>query len=416
MIPVCLYFQVHQPLPAAPLQLLRRRARAPLLRRRRATARSSLASAERCYLPATAMLERLLERHPRFAVSFSLSGCLLEQLRDVGAGGPRGVPPPGLGGARARRVPRRDVAPLARLARLAGGVRRAGRAPPPGGPRDASAQEPRVFRNTELIYSDALAAFLEEQGYRGRAGRRRRAAARGRARARRVYRAATPRGLPLLLRDYRLSDDIAFRFSNRSWTRVAADAGEVRPLDLARRGRRRVALHGFRDLRRAPAAARPASSSSSRTGSDRRLARRGAAFLTPSEAIARLPAGDTTVGPADALLGRRGPGRLGLAGQRPPARRARSGSSRSKAASRPRGSGARCRRLPEAVDLGPLLLHGDQVRRATGRCTPTSRPYESPYEAYIAFMHVLSDLERRLPRPRGRPSAATEPARPAARA
>ena len=34
---------------------------------------------------------------------------------------------------------------------------------------------------------------------------------------RHVYRASTPKGLPLLLRDYRLSDDIAYRFSNRSW-------------------------------------------------------------------------------------------------------------------------------------------------------------------------------------------------------
>jgi alpha-amylase len=32
-------------------------------------------------------------------------------------------------------------------------------------------------------------------------------------------------------------------------------------------------------------------------------------------------------------------------------------------------------------------------------------PYESPYEAYIAYVHVLSDLERRLPR-RGRTAAA----------
>ena len=27
-------------------------------------------------------------------------------------------------------------------------------------------------------------------------------------------------------------------------------------------------------------------------------------------------------------------------------------------------------------------------------------PYESPYEAYMGFMHIVSDLERRLPRPR----------------
>jgi alpha-amylase len=35
-------------------------------------------------------------------------------------------------------------------------------------------------------------------------------------------------------------------------------------------------------------------------------------------------------------------------------------------------------------------------------------PYESPYEAYIAYMHVLSDLERRLPR-RSRGATADAP-------
>ena len=42
-------------------------------------------------------------------------------------------------------------------------------------------------------------------------------------------------------------------------------------------------------------------------------------------------------------------------------------------------------------------------------------PYESPYEAYIAYMHVLSDLERRLPRKsRGASLEAAEAARPSA--
>jgi len=33
-------------------------------------------------------------------------------------------------------------------------------------------------------------------------------------------------------------------------------------------------------------------------------------------------------------------------------------------------------------------------------------PYESPYEAYMAFVHVVTDLERRLLRPRSAPIAA----------
>ena len=41
-------------------------------------------------------------------------------------------------------------------------------------------------------------------------------------------------------------------------------------------------------------------------------------------------------------------------------------------------------------------------------------PYESPYEAYIAFMHVLSDLERRLSGRRRGPGLAAETPRAAA--
>ena len=42
-------------------------------------------------------------------------------------------------------------------------------------------------------------------------------------------------------------------------------------------------------------------------------------------------------------------------------------------------------------------------------------PYESPYEAYIALMHVLSDLERRLPRPHRRAASFAAPTSPAPR-
>ena len=41
-------------------------------------------------------------------------------------------------------------------------------------------------------------------------------------------------------------------------------------------------------------------------------------------------------------------------------------------------------------------------------------PYESPYEAYIAYVHVLSDLERRLPRSGRTAAEATGARRPAA--
>ena len=78
-------------------------------------------------------------------------------------------------------------------------------------------QTPRVFRNTELIYMNDLPPLIEQiggynailiegadhiLGYRS---------------PNFVYRPPNSNKLKLLLKNYRLSDDIAFRFSNRNW-------------------------------------------------------------------------------------------------------------------------------------------------------------------------------------------------------
>ena len=76
---------------------------------------------------------------------------------------------------------------------------------------------PRVFRNTELAYNDELAHWAEDQGYKG-------ILAEGWDKIlgwrspNYVYRPAGCQNLKLLLKNYRLSDDIAFRFSNRAWS------------------------------------------------------------------------------------------------------------------------------------------------------------------------------------------------------
>lgn len=75
---------------------------------------------------------------------------------------------------------------------------------------------PRVFRNTELAYNDRLAEWADAQGYQA-------ILAEGWDKVlgwrspNHVYRPAGCKNIRLLLKNYRLSDDIAFRFSNRSW-------------------------------------------------------------------------------------------------------------------------------------------------------------------------------------------------------
>jgi len=77
-------------------------------------------------------------------------------------------------------------------------------------------QTPTAFRNTELIYSNDLAQEIERLGYTT-------ILAEGADRVlgwrspNFVYQPVGCTKLRLLLRNYRLSDDIAFRFSNRAW-------------------------------------------------------------------------------------------------------------------------------------------------------------------------------------------------------
>ncbi len=77
-------------------------------------------------------------------------------------------------------------------------------------------QEPRVFRNTELIYNNDLAHFVSHMGYDAiiTEGADHILGFRS---PNYVYRPPHAPKLKLLLKNYRLSDDIAFRFSNRSW-------------------------------------------------------------------------------------------------------------------------------------------------------------------------------------------------------
>ena len=77
--------------------------------------------------------------------------------------------------------------------------------------------EPKVFRNTELSYNDELAKWAEEKGYKGILAEGWDAILGWRS-PNFVYRPSGCENIKLLLKNYRLSDDIAFRFSNRSWS------------------------------------------------------------------------------------------------------------------------------------------------------------------------------------------------------
>lgn len=75
---------------------------------------------------------------------------------------------------------------------------------------------PKVFRNTELIYCDELAPQILAMGYKGAITEGAKHIL-GWKSPNYVYSAASAPKLKLLLKNSKLSDDIAFRFSNPEW-------------------------------------------------------------------------------------------------------------------------------------------------------------------------------------------------------
>ena len=416
MTPICLYFQVHQP------YRLRRYNYFDVGREHRyfddAGNREVLgAVTERCYLPAAAMLERLLARHPRFAVTLSVSGTALEQWRTWAPAvldAFRRLPAAAPGRVEfLAETSHHSLAWLASREEFTAQV-----ALHREKVREALGVETRVFRNTELIYSDPLAACVEELGFAGILADGVEPLLGGRSPAH-LYRAATPNGLPLFLRHFRLSDDIAFRFSDRSWSEWPLTAAKY---DGWISGVKGDLLSLFMDLETFGEHQRQ------ETGIfdffeewvDRRLRRRTAEFLTPSAALQKLDKPDK--------LDKRRPG------ETLSAPRLLSWADEARDISAWQGNDL------QRDALGKLFALERRVRASSSEtltedfrrlstsdhfyymATKTAgddrvhayfSPFDSPYDAYITFMHVVSDLERRLPRSSRSRSLQAEPVRPA---
>ncbi len=76
--------------------------------------------------------------------------------------------------------------------------------------------KPTAFRNTELIYNNSIGEMVAAMGYKTMLAEGARHVM-GWKSPNYVYSCADSQKLRLLLRNYKLSDDIAFRFSNMSW-------------------------------------------------------------------------------------------------------------------------------------------------------------------------------------------------------
>ena len=82
--------------------------------------------------------------------------------------------------------------------------------------KEVFGQTPKVFRNSSLIYSDAIGGIIAEMGFKGMLTEGAKHVL-GWKSPHYLYHCAENPNLKLLLRDYKLSDDISLRFSNSEW-------------------------------------------------------------------------------------------------------------------------------------------------------------------------------------------------------
>ncbi len=78
-------------------------------------------------------------------------------------------------------------------------------------------QKPKVFRNTELIYSDDISAVIASMGFKGMLAEGAKHIL-GWKSPNYLYCSCMNPNLKVLLRNYNMSDDFSFRFSNTQWS------------------------------------------------------------------------------------------------------------------------------------------------------------------------------------------------------
>ena len=213
MSAICFYFQVHQPYRLRHYTFFDIGANS-WYEDENANCGILLKVARKCYLPMNALLLKLIRRHEgQFKVSFSISGTALDQFetyapeviqsyRELVATGCVELLSETYNHSLSFLYSPDEFREQVRL-------------------HDDRIEElfgvrPTSFRNTELIYNNALAHAVEEMGYKAILAEGADHVLGWRS-PNFVYRPSGCDSLRLLLKNYRLSDDIAFRFSNHDW-------------------------------------------------------------------------------------------------------------------------------------------------------------------------------------------------------
>ncbi|MDB5169309.1 MAG: uncharacterized protein JWO41_665 [Candidatus Saccharibacteria bacterium] len=170
--------------------------------------------AEKSYLPTNTRLLKLLNDHPEFKVSLSITGTVLEQLekwspealksfQDLCATGRVEIVAETYHHSLAFFYSRQEFEAQVNMHRAK--------------VQQLFGQTPQVFRNTELCYNNDVAFWADKAGYKGVLAEGWDPILGWRS-PNFVYRPSYTDNIRLLMKNYKLSDDIAFRFGDQNWS------------------------------------------------------------------------------------------------------------------------------------------------------------------------------------------------------
>ena len=215
---ICLYLHIHQPLRYREYSIFDVSNNSNYYEddyySRQSNERIFRKVADKSYRPMLSLLEANMKKYPAFKVSFSITGTwieqaekwapeLISQIRDMVKKGQAEI---------VGETYYHSLAYFYNLEEFNSQVNQHA-----SKIHEVFGATPKVFRNTELAYNDSLAKWADQQGYKG-------ILAEGWDKIlgwrspNHVYQPTGCKNIKLLLKNYRLSDDIAFRFSNRNWS------------------------------------------------------------------------------------------------------------------------------------------------------------------------------------------------------
>ncbi|MDB5161288.1 MAG: uncharacterized protein JWO96_668 [Candidatus Saccharibacteria bacterium] len=169
--------------------------------------------AHKSYIPTNNLLKDLLARHPEFKLNLSITGLLIEQLerwapevlrsfQDLTATGRVEIAAETYYHSLAFFYDRDEFERQVQMHKEK--------------IEQLFGQTPKVIRNTELAYNNDLARWAEDAGYKGILAEGWDPVLGWRS-PNFMYRPAGTQNIKLMLKNYRVSDDIAFRFGDSNW-------------------------------------------------------------------------------------------------------------------------------------------------------------------------------------------------------